>query len=132
MEELSQKDIDSIFNNQRIDEAVPEEAPLASPLQLLRTFRKFITGSRKKLGKCSTLLKEKEAQLTELHRQTVDSIKKKKRIDKYRIDFFDQRVQDYKQMIQFVLESSQAGMIVNAIPSFGSVKLRQPHLLSKD
>ena len=79
MEELSQKDIDSIFNNQRIDEAVPEEAPLASPLQSLRTFRKFITGSRKKLGKCSTLLKEKDAQLIELHRQTVDSIKKKKR-----------------------------------------------------
>ena len=50
MGELSQKDIDSIFDNQRIDEAVPEEAPLARPLQSLRTFRKFITGSRKNLG----------------------------------------------------------------------------------
>ena len=124
MEELSQKDIDLLFNNQRIDEAVPEEAPLASPLQSLRTFRKFITGSRKKLGKHLTLLKEKEAQLIVLHRQTLDCIKKKKRIDKNSIDFFDQRVQDYEQMIQFILERSKAGKIVTSIPSFGSVKLR--------
>ena len=132
MKELSQNDIDSIFNHRRIDEAVPEEVPLANPLQSLRTFRNFITGSRKKLGKHLTLLKEKEAQLIELHRQTLDCIKKTKRIDKYSIDFFDQRVQDYEQMIQFVLESSQAGKIVTSIPSFGSVKLRRPHLLSKD
>ena len=59
MEELSQKDIDSIFNNQRIDEAVPEEALLASPLQSLRTFRKFITGSRKKTWEMLNAFKRK-------------------------------------------------------------------------
>lgn len=130
MDELSQYDIDSIING-RIDEVIPKESPLANPLKSLRTFRNFITDSRKKLGKNFTVLKEKEAQLIGLHRQTVHSLEKTKRIDKSSIDFFDQRVLDYKKMIQFVLETSQAGRIVTDVPSFGSVKLKRQKPLSQ-
>ena len=86
--ELSQNDVDALFNQQRIDEAVPDDAPLANPLEPLRTFRAFIDETRKKLGDSYQRVRDKEAQLINLHKQTVTKIQQTRRIPKESIEFF--------------------------------------------
>ncbi len=121
--EMSQDDVDALFNNQRVEEAIPEGSPLSSPLEPLRTFRKFIDETRNKVGKYHYRLKDKEAQLIKLHKQTVDAIKRTKSINNEAIDFFKQRRRDYEAMITLVIKTSRAGRMV-PVPSFGSVALK--------
>ncbi len=121
--ELSQTDVDALFNQQRIDEAVPDDAPLANPLEPLRTFRKFIDDTRKQLGDQYPRVKDKEAQLIGLHKQTVLKIKQTRRIPKESIDFFEERKRDYEAMINLVLKGARAGRFIK-VPSFGSTILK--------
>jgi hypothetical protein len=121
--ELSQNDVDALFNQQRIDEAVPEDAPLANPLEPLRTFRTFITDTRKKLGENYHRVKDKEIQLINLHKQTVTKIQQTRRIPKESIEFFEERKRDYEAMINLVLKGARAGRIIK-VPSFGSTILK--------
>jgi hypothetical protein len=121
--ELSQNDVDALFNQQRIDEAVPDDAPLANPLEPLRTFRSFIDDTRKQLGDNYKRVKDKESQLINLHRQTVTKIQQTRRIPKESIDFFEERKRDYEAMINLVLKGARAGRIIK-VPSFGSTILK--------
>jgi len=121
--ELSQNDVDALFNQQRIDEAVPDDAPLANPLEPLRTFRAFIDETRKKLGDSYQRVRDKEAQLINLHKQTVTKIQQTRRIPKESIEFFEERKRDYEAMINLVLKGARAGRIIK-VPSFGSTILK--------
>ncbi len=121
--ELSQNDVDALFNQKRIDEAVPDDAPLANPLEPLRTFRSFIDDTRKKLGDHHHRVRDKEVQLISLHKQTVIKIQQTRRIPKESIDFFEERKRDYEAMINLVLKGARAGRIIK-VPSFGSTILK--------
>jgi hypothetical protein len=122
--EMSQNDVDALLNSKRVEDApISNQSPAAGPMEPLKTFRKFITDSRKRAGIHFGRLKEKEAQLIRLHKQTVDNIKHTKTINKDAIDFFEQRRRDYEGMINLILSTSRAGRIV-AVPSYGSLALR--------
>jgi hypothetical protein len=121
--EISQNDVEALFNKQRIDEAVSDDAPLANPLKPLRTFREFIDSTRIKLGNSYNRIKDKESQLINMHRQTVIKIQQTKRIPKESIDFFEERKRDYEAMINLVLKGAKEGRIIK-VPSFGSTILK--------
>ncbi len=122
--EMSQNDVDALFNSKRIEDAVPDDSPMACPLEPLKTFRKFIDDTRKKIGKHLHRLKAKETQLINLHKQTVNNIKETRKINKEALEFFQQRKNDYEAMIALTLKNVRLGRIV-AVPSFGSVALKQ-------
>ena len=121
---MSQNDVDALLNANRVEEvAISKDSPASGPLEPLKTFRSFITNSRKRVGVHYSRLQSKEAQLIKLHKQTVDNIKQTKQINKEAIDFFEQRKRDYESMINLVLNTSRAGRTV-AVPSYGSLALR--------
>jgi hypothetical protein len=122
--EMSQNDVDALFNSKRIEDAVPDDSPMACPLEPLKTFRKFIDDTRGKVGKHLHRLKAKETQLINLHKQTVNNIKETRKINKDALEFFQQRKNDYEAMINLTLKNVRLGRIV-AVPSFGSVALKQ-------
>jgi hypothetical protein len=122
--EMSQNDVDALLNANRVEEvAIAKDSPSSGPLEPLKTFRGFISNSRKKVGAHYARLQSKEAQLIKLHKQTVDNIKLTRRINKEAIDFFEQRRRDYDSMVDLVLNTSRAGRIV-PVPSYGSLALR--------
>jgi hypothetical protein len=127
--DLDQNEVDKLLNSQRIDEAVPEKSSIASNLDPLRTFRSFIKQKRETLGNHLHLLKEKEIQLIKLHQQTVQKIKKSKKICLDSIQFFRERMKDYEAMVAFALKTLKNGRILN-LPPFGSPTLRRLDLIS--
>ncbi len=122
--EMSQNDVDALFNSKRVEDAIPDNSPLACPLEPLKTFRQFIDDTRGKIGKHLHRLKDKEAQLIKLHKQTINNIKETKIINKEAIKFFQQRRQDYEAMIAFLLKNIRLGRMMVPVPSFGSLSLR--------
>jgi hypothetical protein len=122
--EMSQNDVDALFNNQRVEDAIPDNSPLACPLEPLKTFRKFIDETRKKIGKHFHRLRDKEVQLINLHKKTVKSIKETRKVNKDALEFFQQRRRDYEAMIDFMLKNLRSGRII-PVPSFGSPALKQ-------
>jgi hypothetical protein len=127
--ELDQNEVDKLLNSKRINEAIPEKSSIASNLDPLRTFRNFIDEHRKKLGDHFHLLKEKEIQLIKLHQQTVQKIKKTKKVCLDSIRFFKERMKDYDAMVAFALKSLKSGRLLN-LPPFGSPTLRKFDLIS--
>jgi hypothetical protein len=127
--ELDQNEVDKLLNSKRINEAIPEKSSMASNLDPLRTFRSFIDEHRKKLGDSFYLLKEKEIQLIKLHQQTVQKIKKTKKVCLDSIRFFKERMKDYDAMVAFALKSLKSGRLLN-LPPFGSPILRKLDLIS--
>ncbi len=123
--EMSQNDVDALFKAQRVEDAIPDNSPLACPLEPLKTFRKFIDETRGKIGKHLHRLKDKETQLIQLHKQTVNAIKETRKINKEALDFFQKRRKDYEAMINYVLKNVRMGRILVPIPSFGSLALKQ-------
>ncbi len=122
--EMSQNDVDALFKSQRVEDAISDSSPLACPLEPLKTFRKFIDETRKKIGKHLHRLRDKELQLIKLHKQTVNTIKDTRQINKDALDFFKQRRKDYEAMINYMLKNIHLGRMV-PIPSFGSLALKQ-------
>jgi hypothetical protein len=122
--EMSQNDVDALFKTQRVEDAIPDNSPLACPLEPLKTFREFIDVTRKKIGRDLHRLKDKEVQLIKLHKQTVNTIKETRKINKDALEFFQQRKKDYEAMINFLLNNIRMGRII-PVPSFGSASLRQ-------
>ena len=120
---MNQNDVDALFNTKRVEDAIPDDSPASSPLEPLKTFRKFITDTRNKLGKHLSILKDKELQLIKLHKLTLEKIKKTKRINEDAMMFFEQRKRDYEAMVRLVLSKVNAGLIVR-VPSFGSMALQ--------
>ena len=127
--ELDQNEVDKLLNSKRINEAIPEKSSIASNLDPLRTFRSFIDEHRKTLGDHFHLLKEKEIQLIKLHQQTVQKIKKTKKVCLDSIRFFKERMKDYDAMVAFALKSLKSGLLLN-LPPFGSPTLRKLNLIS--
>ena len=127
--ELDQNQVDKLLNSKRINEAIPEKSSVASNLDPLRTFRSFIDENRKKLGNHFHLLKEKEIQLIKLHQQTVQKIKKTKKVCLDSIRFFKERMKDYDAMVAFALKALKSGRLLN-LPPFGSPTLRKLDLIS--
>jgi hypothetical protein len=127
--ELDQNEVDKLLNSKRINEAIPEKSSIASNLDPLRTFRSFIDEHRKALGDHFHLLKEKEIQLIKLHQQTVQKIKKTKKVCLDSIRFFKERMKDYDAMVAFALKSLKSGRLLN-LPPFGSPTLRKLDLIS--
>jgi hypothetical protein len=78
---------------------------LACPLEPLKTFRDFIDETRKKIGKHLHRLKDKEVQLIQFHKKTVNVIKETRMIDKTALVFFQKRRKDYEAMINFILKN---------------------------
>jgi len=122
--EMSQNDVDALFKAQRVEDAVLENSSIACPLEPLKTFRKFIDETRQKIGRHLHRLRDKEVQLIKLHKQTVNTIKETRKIDKNALDFFQQRRRDYEAMIDFMLRNLRNGRMI-PVPSFGSVALKQ-------
>lgn len=121
--EMSQNDVDALFKSQRVEDAIPDNSPLACPLEPLKTFRTFIDETRKKIGRHLPRLRDKEVQLIKLHKQTVNTIKETRKINKDALDFFQQRRRDYEAMIDFMLKNIRNGRMI-PVPSFGSMALR--------
>ena len=121
---MSQSEVEALFNSKRVEEAdISKDSPAGGALEPLKSFRRFITDSRKRIGIHYSRLKSKEAQLIKLHKHTVDTIKQTRRINTEAIDFFQQRRRDYESMVNLVLNTSRAGRIVT-VPSYGSMALR--------
>ncbi len=127
--ELDQNQVDKLLNSKRIDEGIPEKSSIASNLDPLRNFRNFIEEHRKKLGGHFHLLKEKEIQLIKLHQQTVQKIKKTKKVCLDSVRFFKERMIDYDAMVAFALKALKSGRLLN-LPPFGSPTLRKLDLIS--
>ena len=127
--ELDQNEVDKLLNSKRINETIPEKSSIASNLDPLRTFRSFIDEHWKTLGDHFHLLKEKEIQLIKLHQQTVQKIKKTKKVCLDSIRFFKERMKDYDAMVAFALKSLKSGLLLN-LPPFGSPTLRKLNLIS--
>ncbi len=121
---MSQTEVDALLNSKRVEDApISQDSPASGPLEPLKTFRQFITDSRRRAGMHYSRLQSKESQLIKLHKQTVDNIKQTKRINKEAIDFFEQRRRDYDSMVNLVLSTARAGRMV-PVPSYGSLALR--------
>ncbi|MBT5793997.1 MAG: hypothetical protein HOI10_03925, partial [Deltaproteobacteria bacterium] len=103
--EMSQNDVDALFKTQRVEDAIPDNSPLACPLEPLKTFREFIDITRKKIGSNLHRLRDKEVQLIKLHKQTVNAMKETRKINKDALEFFQQRRRDYEAMIDMVLKN---------------------------
>lgn len=122
---LSPEEITAIFSKARMGEALEGESnPVFDELEPLRTFRKFIDDTRAHLGSNLNVLKEKEKQLIDLHRETVMRIKEAKAITPHAIKFFKERKNDYLAMIEIFMFAIKHGRRVE-IPPFGSTILKK-------